>query len=282
MMRNNRTTALLMLLVFLLVVAVVIIFLTGLDNNNPHSNIPYQNVTSTAEPSLAPETPSPTPIPSTAPTTAPVYYPPSTAAPAQTARPVSTATPPTSTPVASSSGDSGIAMLPAEELIPATPAVSSAPSVVTELPLDTGTVTPFAPVQVLPTGTALGSGTFRSDTGTSLNIHADWSATVSGERTVDITVSVYVDSYSLYTNASPEALNVAVDGQYVSLASPAIEYDGTDGARSTLINNRTFTVNLTTGETKSIPAEIVWLYRGTYASVSLDTIECGGLIALSR
>ncbi len=280
-----------MLLVFLLVVAVVIIFLTGLDNTNPKSNIPYQNVTASAEPEVSTETPAPTPVPSAAPTSAPVYYPPSTSAPSQTARPVTTAAPPQSsnTPASSTPG-SGPVMLPAEELIPSTPAPSANGDTLTESPGDTSVTSPSpasaaqtaAPVQVIPVGTLLGSGTFRSDTGTSLNIHADWTATVSGDRTVDIAVSVYVDSYSLYTGASPNALNIAVDGQYASLASPAIEYDGTDGPRSTLINSRTFTVNLLSGELKTIPIEVAWLYRGTYSNVSLDTIECGGSIGLTR
>ena len=50
----------------------------------------------------------------------------------------------------------------------------------------------------------------------------------------------------------------------------------------TLINNRTFTVPLTGGETRSIPVEVVWNYRGTYGGTYLDTIECGGNITLSR
>ena len=281
-MRNSRTTALLMLLVFLLVVAVVIIFLTGLDNSNPHSNIPYQNVTATAEPEVPVETPQPTPVPTSAPTSAPVYYPPSTSAPVQTARPVATATPPSSAP-SQTTGGSDPVMLPAEQLIPSMPAPSSVPDTLVEstpTPIVTGA--PVAPVDVMPVGTLLGSGTFRSDTGTSLNIHADWNATVSGDRTVDITVSVYVDSYSLYTSASPNTLNIAVDGQYASLASPAIEYDGTDGLRVTLLNDRTFTVNLSSGELKSFPVEVAWMYRGTYGNVSLDTIECGGNISLTR
>ena len=51
-MKSNKTTALLMLLVFLLVVSVVIIFLTGLDRPASTSN-PYQNVTTTAVPTVA-------------------------------------------------------------------------------------------------------------------------------------------------------------------------------------------------------------------------------------
>ena len=161
-------------------------------------------------------------------------------------------------------------MLPAEELIPATPGDGS------------GDASGGTPAVSVPVGAFLGSGTFRSDTGTALNIHADWSASVSGEQKADVTVTVYVDSYSLYTTAAPEVLNISVDNQYISLASPAIEYDGTDGQRSTMINSRTFTVNLGAGESRSIPVQIVWNYRGTYGETYMDTIECGGNISLSR
>ena len=124
-----------MLLVFLLVVAVVIIFLTGLDNDNPRSNIPYQNVTATGEPEMPVETPAPTPVPSTVPTSAPVYYPPSTSAPSQTAHPVSTATPPSAS-TAPSSDSSGPVVLPAEELIPATPTPSApADNIIDSVPI---------------------------------------------------------------------------------------------------------------------------------------------------
>ncbi len=96
------------------------------------------------------------------------------------------------------------------------------------------------------------------------------------------TVTVYADCYSLYTTATPGALNIAVDGQYVSLASPAIERDGTAGAGSVEINSRTFTVPLISGAHREIPLDVAWLYRGSYSGVNLDTIECGGNISLNR
>lgn len=278
-MKNNRTTALLMLLVFLLVVAVVIIFLTGLERN-PSSDNPYENVTVTVAPEEPQESSEPeaadTPAPTTAPTQAPTYYPPSTATPVQTAAPVSTAAPavqtptPTATPTPTPVSEGG--MLPAEELVPVVPGVNNAPAG------DEGA----GAVNTIPTGTVIGSGTFRSDTGTALNIHADWSAAISGTQTVDITVTVYADHYSLITYATPGALQISVDGQYVSLASPAIENDGSAGAVTTEINSRTFTVSLASGEVRNVPVEVVWLYRGTYSGVDLETIECGGNITVSR
>ena len=298
-MKSNKTTALLMLLVFLLVVSVVIIFLTGLDRPTSTSN-PYQNVTSTAVPTVAVETPEPTPTPeatptpSAAPTNAPVYYPPSTSMPSETASPVRTSTPPpagVSVPsgtgaTSAASNNAGTAtaatpipgadanMLPAQDLIPIVPGANTAPSGNTDAS--------DSNASVIPTGTSLGSGSFRSDSGTSINVHADWNAVVSGTNTVDITVTAYVDSYSLYTTASPDVLNIAVDGQYFSLASPAIEIPTTTTPVSTKINSRTVTVTLSGGETRNIPVEVLWHYRGTYGGTYLDSIECGGNITLSR
>ena len=297
-MKSNKTTALLMLLVFLLVVSVVIIFLTGLDRPASTSN-PYQTVTATAVPTVAVETPEPTPTPEATPTptpvptNAPVYYPPSTSMPSETAQPVRTSTPPpagvsvpSGTGTATTSINTGTAaadstpipgadanMLPAQDLIPIVPGANTAASG----NADTGNA-----ASVIPTGTSLGSGTFRSDSGTSINIHADWTALVSGPNTVDITVTAYVDSYSLYTTASPDVLNIAVDGQYFSLASPAIEIPTTPQPVFTKINSRTVTVTLSGGETRNIPVEVIWQYRGTYGGTYLDAIECGGNITLSR
>ena len=297
-MKSNKTTALLMLLVFLLVVSVVIIFLTGLDRPTSTAN-PYQNVTTTAVPTVAVETPEPTPTPEAAPTPAavptdaPVYYPPSTSMPSETVQPVKTSTPPpagVSVPSGSgsnstASGNAGTAaatptpvpgadanMLPAQELIPIVPGANTA----------SGNTDAGNSASVIPTGTSLGSGTFRSDSGTSINVHADWTALVSGANTIDITVTAYVDSYSLYTTASPDVLNIAVDGQYFSLASPAIEIPTTTTPVSTKINSRTVTVTLSGGETRNIPVEVIWQYRGTYGGTYLDAIECGGNITLSR
>ena len=265
-MKNNRTTALLMLLVFLLVVAVVIIFLTGLDRHSSIDN-PYENVTVTSTPETPAETPAPTPT--TVPTTAPVYYPPSTATPVQTAAPVSTAAPapaatptPTPTPVTSLE-DGGI--LPAQQLVPVVPGATT-----------------DGDGSTIPTGTVIGSGQFRSDTGTALNIHADWTASVSDPQSVNVTVTVYADHYSLITYATPGALQVSVDGQYVSLGSPAIENDGTTGLATTQINSHTFKVPLTSGDIRTIPVQVVWQYRGTYSGVDLPTIECGGNITVTR
>ncbi len=272
-MKNNRTTALLMLLVFLVVVAVVIIFLTGLDRDSSRRNDNFENVTNTAI--LETPTPDlPSPDPTTAPTDAPIYYAPSTSAPAETVRPIQTAAPaapaaptptPTPTPV---TDENGVVMLPAEDLIPVVPGVNDNKD-------ENGNIV------VVPSGTSLGSGSFRSETGVNLNIRADWSAVVSGDSSVDVTVSVYAEHFSLQTTATPGALNLSVDEQYVSLASPAIVQE--DNTRTvTLINQHTFKVSLAGGESRDIPVAVEWNFRGSYSGQQLDVIPCGGTITLRR
>ncbi len=213
-MKNNRTTALLMLLVFLLVVAVVIIFLTGLDRTSARDN-PYETVTSTAEPVITPEAP-PAEVsaePTPAATSAPVYYPASTSTPVSTAAPVSTARPasaatatpaaqatptPTApavqaTPTPTPTDANGNPLFSAQDLIPVVPGAAT--------PSPDGSGSSGSSGTSIPVGTNIGSGSFRSDTGTGLNIRADWSAAISGQDTADITVTVYADCYSLYTTA---------------------------------------------------------------------------------
>ena len=157
-----------------------------------------------------------------------------------------------------------------QQLIPVVPGVND------------GANTGDAEGSTIPIGTVIGSGQFRSDTGTALNIHADWTASINDPQSVNVTVTVFADHYSLMTTATPGALQVSVDGQYVSLGSPAIENDGTTGLAMTEINSHTFQVPLTAGDIRTIPVQVVWQYRGSYSGVDLPTIECGGSITVTR
>ncbi|MBQ9332513.1 MAG: hypothetical protein IJS11_06160, partial [Oscillospiraceae bacterium] len=163
--------------------------------------------------------------------------------------------------------DGGI--LPVQQLIPVVPGVNDG--------ANTGDAG-----NTIPIGTVIGSGQFRSDTGTALNIHADWTASINDPQSVNVTVTVFADHYSLMTTATPGALQVSVDGQYVSLGSPAIDNDGTTGLAMTQINSHTFQVPLTAGDIRTVPVQVVWQYRGSYSGVDLPTIECGGSITVTR
>ena len=137
------------------------------------------------------------------------------------------------------------------------------------------------PTQAVSYGTELGSGSFRSDTGAKLDIHADWSARSVNSSQVEITVKVILDSYSLHLQAVPNSVNINLGGQYVSLGAPAVDYDGS-AALSTELASKTFTVDLAEGQADSFSLAVEWHFGGTYGEVELPVIECGGTIGLSR
>lgn len=148
-------------------------------------------------------------------------------------------------------------------------------------PVPTPEPTPVPTPEPAPAETSLGSGSFRSDTGVGLNLKVDWSARTVSASQAEVTVKVSVDSYSLHLQAVPGAVNVNLDGQYVSLDAPEVSYDGS-AAINTPMASKTFTVTLAAGETRDIVLEAVWNFGGTYQDMELPAIECGGVISLSR
>ena len=247
---KNKITAVLFIIVFLLVVAIVCVFLTSWDRGTkePAANLDPVAAEEGGEPAVVVETPSApvvvsdtTPIPTSGPTAVPDPN-----------------TIPTPIPAATPAPEGGTEATPAPT---ETPAASN---------LD-----PNYP------SVSLGSGTFKSDTKTGLNIHADWEArTVSGTQ-VEVTIKVYADHYTLSTNAIPRSVNIVLDGQYVSLDAPAIKYDGT-GSTSTELASRSFIIDLAPGDTRELKLSVEWAYNGRYGGVSLKDIECGGKFELAR
>ena len=244
---KNKITAVLFIIVFLLVVAIVCVFLMNWDRGG---NTPaVESVDNTAQDAAVvvetPDTPvvvsGTTPVPTTVPTALPL---------------------PTTIPTASPEATQAPA---------ATTQESPAP---TENPATVNLDPNYPSVQ-------LGSGSFKSDTKTGLNIRAEWSAkTVSGTQ-VQVDIVIYAQHYSLSTSAIPKSVNIVLDGQYISLDAPAIKYDGT-GSTSTELASRSFIIDLAPGDTRELKLSVEWAYNGRYGGVSLKDIECGGKFELAR
>ena len=96
-----------------------------------------------------------------------------------------------------------------------------------------------------------------------------------------MTVSVSILSYALHNSAMPNAVNISVGGQYVSMSSPDIQYDGA-GQISTAAGTQTFTVRAPSGSTTQIPIEVVWHFNGTYREQAIDSVECGDTVTVTR
>ena len=164
-----------------------------------------------------------------------------------------------------------------------TPAPTPVPTP-TPTPAPTPTPTPAPTPTPTPTpqyGDNLGSGTFKSDTGVPINLKADWSVKTISASQVEVTIKVSVDSYAIHLQAVPYAVKLSVNGEYVTMDAPAVDYDGS-AATNTVFGTKTFTVNLSEGSSANIPVAIEWHFGGTYGGQEIDVIECGGTISVSR
>ncbi len=158
--------------------------------------------------------------------------------------------------------------------VPATPVPTPTPT-----PVPTATPEPAQPI--IPQGEVIGSGSFTSDTGTPLNIRADWTATVLDSENVEVTVNVYLISYQIEVRELYDAVNVSVGDQYASANSPAIKWENNTRLES-LLASTVHTLRLPSGSSASFPLAAQYQFGGTYSKVELPVIECGGTIELSR
>ena len=179
---------------------------------------------------------------------------------------------------------------PTNEIItpqPVTPVPVSEPNqntqpAATAAPTPTPESAPYeAPASGGSTGVALGSGSFRSSTGNNIDIRAEWEAVTAGSSQVEVTVTVYLESYALHMSAVPNSVNISLNGQYASLGAPAVDYDG--GAQlSTKLASQTITVECNEGDSRNVGLQAEWHFGGTYGGVDIPVIECGGEFTISR
>ena len=162
-------------------------------------------------------------------------------------------TDPTAAPAAATQAP---AASPAPTAAPAaTPEPTAAP---TPEPTPAPTPTPAPEVY----GTALGSGSFTSDTGTYLNIEADWTAVTADSGHVELTVTVYATHYALNCTSYP-SLYITVNGETKQLQSPEIDYSGS-ALSKTELNHATFSIAVASGQSITLPMEVRWNFNGIY------------------
>ena len=155
-----------------------------------------------------------------------------------------------------------------ESAVPPTGTPADRPSDTPEPPSSPSpTPSPTPSPSPSPTPPASASGSISSDTGTSLNIVADW--TLSGST---LTVEVSAESYRLQSVGAPNAGWVSVNGVEHFFNTQEINYEGPEQGRSPL--------GSVTIEGVSAPAqiEVVWLFRGSYGGVELERISASGSI----
>ncbi|MBQ9661802.1 MAG: hypothetical protein IJV40_01475 [Oscillospiraceae bacterium] len=122
-------------------------------------------------------------------------------------------------------------------------------------------------------GEVVSSGSFASQTGTSLNLLVSWNVTSDGIGQKTLNVTVATTSYSLYTGALVNAVELTVNGMMYLATPNAVNYGGNSLATNVLAG---FSIPNVTG-----PASItaVWHFNGTYSGVAMNTITASGVAA---
>ena len=254
-MRNGmKIKVTLFLVLFLIVIALIIYIMTSgsgtereLYNPNPivATAPPVSSATPVPIPSPLPATPIPTPVPTFSPTP---YQPAATPYIAQTPDPYAYTVP--------------------------TPDIFLA-----DTPVPFAEETPYS----IFSSPSL-SGSFMSDSGARLNIHADWIVIPAGS-TAEISVIVYADHYSIQHH-SYQSLFITLGNSTQTLYASEI-YSDSNELQHTELGRTSFTVPYSPGQLQTYPLDIKWRFNGTYGKdangnpVQLDTIECGGILTIA-
>jgi cytoskeletal protein RodZ len=123
------------------------------------------------------------------------------------------------------------------------------------------------------------SGSFKSDTGTALNIVADWTAVSSGDGNVTLTVTLSAESYSIECGAIRNGATIVIDGESHTFSTSALDYDGNTSAKNVLGSVST-TLQLGDGGTLTVPISAVWAFGGTYSDKEMGSISAEGEAAI--
>ena len=162
----------------------------------------------------------------------------------------------------------------------ATPKPTPAPT-----PVPTPAPTPAPLFDISPAittgsyGDPLGSGSFSSSYGLGIDLVSDWSVSVVDAESVSVTVTVSVQSGTLYSGPVP--LGISVGGQYQTLTANSVNYDSTAVGKHTL-GSQSFTAAAPAGQVSTIPVQASWHFGGSYGGNELPVLECGGTISVKR
>ncbi|MBR3084456.1 MAG: hypothetical protein IKH03_07825, partial [Oscillospiraceae bacterium] len=120
------------------------------------------------------------------------------------------------------------------------------------------------------------SGSFRSDTGTGLNLRADWRVYTDDAGAHKMRVDLSVSSYRLVVGPLWNSLVLTVDGRSYYADSPAVNYEGETVTSTPLYS---FVIDAPAGNSFNFSA--AWNFHGSYSGTDLNSIVASGVIQLS-
>lgn len=121
-----------------------------------------------------------------------------------------------------------------------------------------------------PSQDRLMSGSFDSDTGSSLNTHTEWAVTRSQSGALVMEVRIYVRSYTL--GIGPRSGVVTINGTAYSFKSETLSIESNDSPTETLIYSASQELYLNPGELLTVPISVTWNYNGVYSGNDIKSI----------
>ena len=127
------------------------------------------------------------------------------------------------------------------------------------------------PEPVIVNPSVLASGSFRSDTGTALNLVADWRAVAIDATTARITVTLSLESYSLDIGERRSNVLTFNGEDYYFMTDP-IELEGGDFCKTQIY---VWSKEINMSEL-SFDLSVRWNLRGSYSKKEMEDIELSG------
>ena len=114
------------------------------------------------------------------------------------------------------------------------------------------------------------SGSFRSDTGTALNLIADWREVSVSEDTVLLTVTLSLECYTLYVGDRSSNI-LTFNGEETYFSTEPVELEGEFGRTAIYVWTRELPASQ-----PGFDLSILWDFRGSYSGKELETVELSG------
>ena len=127
------------------------------------------------------------------------------------------------------------------------------------------------PEPVIVNPSVLASGSFRSDTGTPLNLVADWRAVAIDATTARITITLSLESYSLDIGERRSNVLTFNGEEYYFMTDP-VELEGGEFLKTQIY---VWSTEISMSEL-SFDLSVRWNLRGSYSKKEMEDIELSG------
>lgn len=127
------------------------------------------------------------------------------------------------------------------------------------------------------------SGSFRSNTGTGLNLRVEWNTEKTAGREIRLTLRIFLEHYSLSVGERSGAYagSIRVQGAPErAFSTPAIRTSQNE-FRSDLLTAEDYLISPDAYEDGTISVTVTWRFGGTYAGKEIDSVTARGLILFS-